>query len=85
MFWRPPQVAVKAFAHRSALYRTLCPVESLLNAVLLALPGDLRRRYGIAALPPRDVVDGVVGVAALAAGTDPLEVRDSSGYCRCPL
>jgi len=79
MFWRPLQVAVRAFAHRSVLYGTLCPVKSLLNAVLLALPGDLRRRYGIAALSPRDAVDGVVGVAALAAGTDRLEVRDSSG------
>jgi len=85
MFCGPSQVAVKAFAHRSVLYGTLCPVKSLLNAVFLALRGDLRRRYGIAALSPRGVVDGVVGVAALAAGADPLEVRDSSGYCSCPL
>jgi hypothetical protein len=85
MFWRPSQVAVKASDYCSVLYRTLCPVKSCLNALLLAFRGDLRRRYGIAPLLPRDAGDGVIGVAALAAGTDPLEARDSSGYRSCPL
>jgi hypothetical protein len=43
---------------------------------LPALPVVLAEGDRLLAPPPRHVVDGVVGVAALAVGADPLGVRE---------